>query len=928
MRETKGLRSRLLACAATGLALVATAAGGAYAQDDADDEDADVIVVRGIRSSIASSIAAKRDSTSIVEAVSAEDIGKLPDVSIAESLARLPGLTAQRLRGRAQVISVRGLGPDFTTALLNGREQVTAGDNRGVEFDQYPAELLSQVLVYKTPDAQLVSQGLAGTADLRTVRPIAYGDRALSLNARYEWADIGALNAGSDDTGYRITGSYIDQFANDTVGIAIGFATQSTPTQAERWEAWGYPTETNGAFIIGGAKPYVESRTLDRDAVLGTLEFEPNSTFSTSIDMLYSDFSDAGVLRGIEFPLFWSSASLDPGYTIENGVVTQGSFSGVQGVVRNDYRSREAELFSAGWNAKWNVNDQWNAEFDLSYSRVERTDVDLELYAGTGNGGGNGASDTLGFSQAGTGGFVFSGMLDYGDPSLMLLTDPQGWGQAGFIKTLPTEDELTALRVSAEREFGPDSWISSVEGGLYYTQRDKNKTSIENFVRLAGGATEVPVPSELLLDPTPLSFIGIPASLSFDPLSALNYSGLYQLDPLPIGAGGDVVGKTWAVSEDVFIAYLQANIISQVGGVPVTGNFGVQMIDSDQSSTAPTTNPGSQTATGSVTDGDEYTDWLPSVNLSFEVAQDTFLRFGAAKTLARARMDQLRVSQYVNTPSNTICPVGPPPTFVPALYDLQAGQVCMSGNAGNARLRPYSADSYDLSFEHYFADGAGYVSIAGFYKEISDWVVGGQPSVYDFSDAASTYFDAAFIAANPDVPIGILYQDANAEGGWLKGLEFAVSLPAEAFLPEAFEGLGVLASYSVTDSEVKPDPTASPITIPGFSDEVGNITVYYETGGFEARVSNRWRSDFLAEVTGFGAGRTLRNAKGESVVDAQIGYDFTGGQYGWLDGISVLFQAQNITDEQFGTFDNGDPRQVHDAQQYGTTYLLGVNWRH
>ena len=128
----------------------------------------------GIRAGIESAISVKRDSTSIVEAISAEDIGKLPDVSIAESIARLPGLAAQRVAGRAQVISVRGLSPDFSTTLLNGREMVSTGDNRSVEFDQYPSELVSGVTVYKTPDAGLVGQGLSGTMDMQTVRPLSY----------------------------------------------------------------------------------------------------------------------------------------------------------------------------------------------------------------------------------------------------------------------------------------------------------------------------------------------------------------------------------------------------------------------------------------------------------------------------------------------------------------------------------------------------------------------------------------------------------------------------------------------------------------------------------------------------------------------------------------------------------------------------------
>ncbi|MGE8250866.1 MAG: TonB-dependent receptor plug domain-containing protein, partial [Stenotrophomonas bentonitica] len=134
----------------------------------------DTVQVTGIRRGIENAIAIKQDATSVVEAISAEDIGKLPDVSIAESLGRLPGLAAQRVAGRAQVISVRGLSPDFATTLLNGREVVSTGDNRSVEFDQYPSELVNGVTVYKTPDAALVGQGLSGTIDMQTVRPLSF----------------------------------------------------------------------------------------------------------------------------------------------------------------------------------------------------------------------------------------------------------------------------------------------------------------------------------------------------------------------------------------------------------------------------------------------------------------------------------------------------------------------------------------------------------------------------------------------------------------------------------------------------------------------------------------------------------------------------------------------------------------------------------
>ncbi len=154
------------------------------------------VTVVGIRSAIERAIDLKLESTSIVEAVTAEDIGKLPDVSIAESIARLPGLSAQRVAGRAQVISVRGLSPDFSTTLLNGREMVSTGDNRSVEFDQYPSELMSGVVVYKTPDAGIVGQGLSGTINMQTVRPLNYDQDVAVVGLRGQDNSLGsAANA-------------------------------------------------------------------------------------------------------------------------------------------------------------------------------------------------------------------------------------------------------------------------------------------------------------------------------------------------------------------------------------------------------------------------------------------------------------------------------------------------------------------------------------------------------------------------------------------------------------------------------------------------------------------------------------------------------------------------------------------------------------
>ena len=163
----------------------------------------------------------------------------------------------------------------------------------------------------------------------------------------------------------------------------------------------------------------------------------------------------------------------------------------------------------------------------------------------------------------------------------------------------------------------------------------------------------------------------------------------------------------------------------------------------------------------------------------------------------------------------------------------------------------------------------------------------------------------------------------NGSGGYIRGLEFALSVPFDVIHP-MLDGFGAQFSVSQTESEIKPDPTQAPTAVPGLSETVGNLTVYYENNGFQARVSNRYRSDFLGEVAGFGNGRTLRSVAAETIVDAQIGYEF---QSGPLEGLSALAQVNNLTDEPFKTFQNGDERQTIDFQRYGRTFLFGLNYR-
>ncbi|MFB2803178.1 TonB-dependent receptor [Shewanella seohaensis] len=896
------------------LALVAAGASmHSYAADDAtaqttaaQDDNIEVIQVTGIRRSLQESQSLKMSSSSIVEAISAEDIGKLPDVSIAESLARLPGVSAQRLDGRANVISIRGMGPDFTTATLNGREQASVNDNRSVEFDQYPSELLNRVVVYKTPDASVMAQAIGGTVDMQTISPLAHGEQTIAVAVRGEMNDLGALNSGSDDKGYRGSISYIDQFADDTLGVAVGYARMVSPNQEERWQAWGYPENANGDSVLGGAKPFVRSSELERDGVLAVVEYTPNDRFHSTLDLYYSKFVDDQRLRGIEIPAAWGTNGGVVATTTVDGLVTEGVIKGAEVVVRNDVNKRDADSLSIGWNNKFSINDSWNLEADLSLSKANRTDIGMESYSGTGRGTGVGAVDDLSFAYNGKGGYVFDHNLDYADKNVIKLGDPLGWGsplgantQDGFINKPEIEDELKSFRLSAEYILDGGA-VRSIEFGVNRTDRDKTKIDKGYYLTLKGydGSADytMTVPDKYLLDPTSLAFFGMGDVLSYDSLAFYNDGNYIETDVADVDLSRAT--NSWAVQEKVTTGYVLANLESEVFGIPFTGNAGLQAVYTDQSSdgTVATVEDGIVELTPR-TAGDSYVEWLPSLNLSFEVADSQVVRFAAARTLTRSRMDKMNANlnySYNQNPNDG---------------------VNWTGNAGNPELRPWLARQYDLSYENYFSD-QGYFSVAVFYKDLENYVYD-QKVDFDFS----TLFPGV-----PGNPIGVITQPQNGEGGYVQGIEAAVSLDFGMFA-DVLSGFGTVLSGSYNDSEVKETPSSAPTTLPGLSEKTLNATVYYENSGFEARISSRYRSDFLGEVTKISLQRENVNIKAETVVDAQVSYDFSESGIESLYGLSVLFQVNNLTNEPFTSYTGSDQRLVRDYQNYGRNFMLGANYK-
>ena len=896
------------------------------------------VQVTGFLSSIENSTAIKRNSNSIVEAVSAEQIGKLPGISIADALGRLPGLAVQTVNGRPQVITIHGLGPDFSTALVNGGQQVSTSNNRDVQFDQYPSSWFDAVVVHLTPQANLIGQGLAGTVDMQTIRPLEKNKPEAAVNAHYIWNSSPELASGPgvSNKGYNVNGVYVNQFANHTVGVTLGVDLESNPAQTQHQAPWGYPNDPNGNAVIGGAKNYGMSDSMKRNGLLATVQWQPNEHYTGTIDMTYDNFKETQQAKGMEFPLYWSSAQLQPGGTVQNGLVTSGTYTNVSPVIRNDYNSTSARVYNFNWDNKFKINENWSVDLDGNYSRATRRDVNLESYSGSGYNK-SGPLDTLNFNELSSGMLYVNNSVDYGTGTV--LTDPQGWGsgnnvvQAGFINAPRTVDYLANLRLSAERDFvsGP---FSSLEFGVATSTRNKTYNVDQNFLTLGGGmlnqgaVQSIPYTGGTC---SPLSWMGVGAQPCYNPM-ALVANGTYT--EIPVFMSSLPLPPNWKVHERDLTPYFQFNLDTQIGNVTLRGNFGVQAARTHQTSTGERVVPGSsvtgQTALLPVSGGTTFTRYLPSANLVFGLTPDDDIRVSAARTMARPRMDQMNASQSVKGDMTHLGSTNPSQAF-------------FSSNGGNARLLPTMADNYNVSYEHYFSGdasgykcnssdakqsdlcrggGGGYFAVSGYFLKLNNYINPNSAYLYDFAAFVPSYLTPAQ-QAQLGTTMGIVSGPTNDGHGYVKGAQVTLNLPASLITP-ALNGFGVILTGNRTKSSLVYAGNSNPITVPGLSKWVANGTLYYQHSGFEARVSDSYRSSFLGEVSGISASRIEQTLKGGSSFDAQVSYTFDQGP---LNGLTLIAQGSNLSNKKFITYQNNDPRQVQNWESYGRRYEVGISYK-
>jgi len=906
----------------------------------AKEEQIEVIAVTGFRGSLQKAQAVKMSENSIVEVLSAEDIGKLPDTSVAESLARLPGLAGERRNGRTSGLSVRGFNENYVGTSLNGRELLGMGDNRGVEYDLYPSEIVSTAMVYKTPDASLMAQGIGGTVDLQTVRPLTAED-TLAVNLNYEKNDQEAGNPDFDNTGHKAAINYIDKFANDKLGVALVVSSLESPRQEQQFRGWGYPAAgtTKGApgvtvpantFILGGHDSFTRSAMLERDSVAAIIEYDASDALKVKFDALYINFNETDARRGLEEGMAeWGTGA----YTVtevEDGLATAAYYDGFYSVVRNDVREQDAELKTFGLNLEYNINDDWTAELDVSTGTVDKTVTDVESYSGVGRTTVAGRPITARSWVMTSSGAMFSdhptiAPVDLTDPTLIRLAGPQSWGgslapvpafqgtngfgpstaQDGFVNKPVFEEELDSIRLQLN---GVVEWgiFTELETGLVYKDRTKSKVNNGAYLtaKVWPNADSIPNP----LGVADLSFIGINGVLAYDSLALYN-SGYYISTDAALLENGRF-GDTYVIDEKITTLYGMLDINTDAGSIPVTGNVGVQIVKAEQDGSGfdASTGNGGYTNAIPVTGGADYTDVLPSMNLSFEVADSQYVRTALAKVMSRPRLDDMRPNAQVTFSFNDTSILNPDPL-----------NSAWGGNAGNVELKPLEADQFDLSYENYYHDN-GFIAASFFYKDLKNWHRN-ITLINDFTENYIPGFHQTSTGVAPATFLGRLDMRQDGLTGFVRGYEVQASIPFD-IIDEVLDGFGLVTSATFMDGELSDGGR-----VPGLSEEIYTLTAYYERAGFEVRVSGTKRDQFATETRGTSLSLTPTVDQGGELWDAQIGYDFSESGIKGLDGLRVSLQGQNLTDEKTIQNNPEDSRQVTQYQSFGRNFMVGLNYK-
>jgi iron complex outermembrane recepter protein len=937
-------------CGALG-AQAQNATGGPSSSAGKDSELTE-IVVTGYRSSLEQAINLKRDMNSEIDTILAEDIGKFPDQNLAESLQRIPGVAITREEGEGRQITVRGLGPQYTRVRINGMEALTTTggpDNEGgvnrtraFDFNIFSSDLFNSLTVRKTSEASVDEGSIGATVDLNTAHPLDYGKFVLITQAKANYNDL------SKNVGPQFSALISNTFFDGTFGAlaSVSFAKRNyldTGASTVRWdEAQVLKTGTNPF----GASPYGFASVLgtpctgtaatlpavcqqaddalhprfprydffeDSESRLGastSLQWKPNDANLITLDVLHSYYQETRQEQYLEQPgLSGQGNCTNPAATVsvgcisvlaENfnsqGVMTSGTFSGVDTRVEDRYDSLHTNFNQATLAGQHTLSNRWSIDEMIGVSDSRFV---------------NPVQTTLGWDQ-----FNQTVSYDFSSsriPYLNFGTENVGLSGPWVLTEVRERPQATTNEFkNAEVNLHFKAFDSlNFAGGLQFKEYNFETTSF----RLVNGESVTATNIYAPLRAVPISSYGqtvnygsaagvnVPAGSTTiwgTPSTSLAASalGIYSNSSLfALSTAGDL-GDNVAVREKDYGGYLQMNWDTRVLSRELRGNLGVRFVETDQFS------QGYSSTLLPITASRNYNDVLPAFNLAYSLREDFLTRLAVSRDLSRPNLTDLAASTSV-TVSGTQFNV----------------------KSGNPNVQPFLANAYDLSFEWYPATGT-MVAVAPFYKQVLRFtstqtvntVFNGNPFGVPNSLAIAACGSTPGCSPNATWAFSV---PVNSPGGDVKGIEFNYEQPFR-FLPSFLSNTGMQLNYTYVESRVK--YLTGPNTfvtneLTGLSKNTAGAVLYYEDKSWSARVSGAYRSRYLTQVPGAEVGTSADGFNGTFNLDASI-------QYNINSHFRVSLEGANLTDQYESEFNDTSKNLVYYYHHTGREILLGARYQY
>ncbi|MGN6424597.1 MAG: TonB-dependent receptor [Asticcacaulis sp.] len=921
LRSSKGLKSTLLLSA--GLATVAMAPGLARAQDGDPSKvakDSTVVVVTGIRAALRSAMNVKRDSDKVMDAITAEDIGKFPDKNLSESLQRVTGVQITRQDGEGRGVSIRGADPSLVRTEIDGATALSltvGGGDRAVDFRDLPVEFVSRLEVVKSVTPDMTEGGLGGTVRVIMRKPFDSKKPFLAASAQGVYSSL----AKTYDPKYSLIGSR--QFFGGKLGVlaSLNYEDRHLYNFKSLTTGWVRKVDLNSDGVLDWTpdipRPDIERRETTRMAYNTIVQWRPNERMEFYVEgnyaqghelvnnMLLQLSASSGVVDASKTTLAATPDAIGA-YTVSHVELTSDATHSMQ----LQYRNIDGTLTRTQWDAavggKWDVTDrlQVNARYAYSAGKVRNMEKDTQ-------------ASILAVPRA---------IIDYNNSQLtpnMSFTDAAGnpldVTTGALVDRLdatftPLTDTATESDVKLDLEYHPDSpWLTSVKAGFEahdtQTRQDlwsrvttltssskikssgktlvyySDQASIANIVDTYSGTNK-----EAFFSGGDLGYSGGITHWNDNGLATwqaiLDAAGVTDENSVDTANPNANTGgsyRQWTgnfnVREKTTAFYFQAAFAWPVFGVPMSGVIGDRVIKTDTTSTGfgQTTNADKSLSFPAVAQTGSYTNDLPSLNLKFDLVPRKLIgRFSIGKVMARPAPSQLSFAQTLDV-------------------------VGLKGSQGNPDLKPYLATNIDLGLESYFSKD-GFISAALFEKDISRFIV--NTTIPYLANDGQTY--------SLTMPVN------GADRVKVRGLEIGGQY-AFSILPAPFDGFGVLGNVTLQrDRGFKGTNllTGELLPYPGLSRTSYNAGIYYEDAKISTRLSYNWRSRWLITPSGRGGLPEYNDAFG--TLDLSLDYNLT-------KQVTVFVDGTNLTNTAY--IQENDPLRRLANETDGSRIFFGVRFK-